>query len=93
MAVDLLIYLGYFALAFLGMLGHYLKRRVKGETFSDVRGYFVNHARESILSLIGLVIGFLAAYSTETLNMVSAPLIGYTADSIFNRWEEPENSP
>lgn len=93
MAVDLLVYLGYFVVAVLGMLGHYLKRRVKKETFKGIVEYFQTHARETILSIIGLITGFLLAYSAGELGLVSSFGIGYMADSVFNRWEEPENSP
>jgi hypothetical protein len=84
---EILNYVALVALAFAGMFAHFLKKNIKGETLTEVKSYFKDNFRSTTLAVFGTIIGLLIAISTDSLNYVSAPLIGYTFDSIFNKWE------
>jgi predicted histidine transporter YuiF (NhaC family) len=83
-------YAGYVALAFGGMFAHFLKKNIKGETLTEVKKYFKDNFRSTAIAVFGTVVGLVVAISTDSLNFVSAPLIGYTFDSIFNKWDKTE---
>lgn len=80
-------YIGYVVLAFAGMFAHFLKKNIKGETFTEVRNYFRDNFKQTALAVFGTAIGLIIAISTDNLNWMSAPLIGYTFDSVFNKWD------
>ncbi len=84
---DILLGLFYFLAGMLGMFSHFLKKQIKGETFSDIKSYFTTHAKTTLLAFIGLLVGFATIIGTDTANFVSAFLVGYTADSALNKLE------
>ncbi len=74
-------------LAYVSMFSHFLKKKVKGETATDVFGYFKDNFKTSLLSILSVAIGIVAVESLGQLNIVSAIGLGYACDSIFNKWE------
>ena len=82
------IYLAYIGLGFVGMVAHFLKRRIKGETLADAIGWFKNHFNQTLLSVLGMVAGLFIAYQMGELGYLTAIGSGYAADSVFNRFEK-----
>lgn len=75
-------------IALVGMLSHFLKKKIKGETITQIKHYFADHFKTTLLSLIATVIGYYAYLQyTETPDIIAVFLIGYTCDSLFNKWE------
>lgn len=70
----------------LGVLAHILKRaRMDGEGLDALRKYLHGHVITIVLTLIGFGVQFAIAYQLETLNLYTAFLAGYLANSIFDR--------
>jgi divalent metal cation (Fe/Co/Zn/Cd) transporter len=81
-----------YVLAIVGMVTHFLKKKVKGETTSEIKEYFANHFKSTVLAYIATTIGFFGyVYLTGTKEPVTAFLIGYTFDSLFNKWDKAKN--
>jgi hypothetical protein len=75
-------------LSALGVLSHFLKKKVRGQTLSHIANYFSSHFKYTLLSLIGASGGFFVALQMGELNYLSAFGVGYLADSFFNKVEE-----
>jgi len=83
--VEILQVIGYAVICALGVLSHFLKKKVKGETMADIKLYFRSHLRETITMVIAAMVGFIALKSTGDLGVLSAFTAGYSADSLFNK--------
>lgn len=81
-------------IALLGMLSHFLKKKIKGENVTQITRYFKNHFSSTVLAFIATTVGFIAyvyAFPTEGVKDVLFIFgIGYTADSFFNKWDNEE---
>jgi hypothetical protein len=79
------------AIGFAGMLVHFFKQKVKGETIADIASYFSTHFKSTITTIITTAISVAAYYftlSTETpADIVSVFGFGYMCDSFFNKWD------
>lgn len=80
-----------FAIAFLGMIVHFLKKKVKGESFTAIGSYFKDNPKSTIIAFVATLVG-VAAYYTQLATGTNADLlavfmIGYSVDSALNRWE------
>jgi len=80
-----------FGIAFLGMIVHFLKKKVKGESFTAIKAYFKDNPKSTIIAFIATLVG-VAAYYTQLATNTNADLlavfmIGYSVDSALNRWE------
>ena len=77
----------------LGMLVHFLKKNIKGETLTDIRHYFADNFKSTLVAIISTVIGTVATYFTlavgDTIDLITVFGIGYTFDSFFNKWDKP----
>ena len=79
-----------FSIAFLGMLVHFLKKKVKGESFTAIASYFKDNPKSTITAVVATLIG-VAAYYTQLATGSNADLlavftIGFTIDSALNKW-------
>jgi hypothetical protein len=83
--IDILKATGYALICILGVLTHFLKKRITGESVADIKYYFRSHFRETLTMTISAVIMFIVLYQTDDLGVMSAFTAGYTADSMFNR--------
>ncbi|MGD9697609.1 hypothetical protein [Acinetobacter sp.] len=83
-----LLYLGYLLLTLLGVLTHFLKKKVKGQTKADIKLYFNSHFNDTLIMVIAALVMFGSAAAASELGITSAFLIGYTADSLFNKTAE-----
>lgn len=77
----------------LGMLVHFFKKNIKGETLTDITTYFHDNLKSTIVAVISTIIGTLATYFTlatgQVIDIVTVFGIGYTFDSMFNKWDKP----
>ena len=83
-----------YILALLGMLTHFLKKNIKGETVTEIRDYFKDHFKSTFLALVATTVGFLIYYfllaSGQNADIFGSFGIGYMFDSFFNRYETKE---
>lgn len=74
-----------------GMFIHFLKKNVTGETFTDVTSYFKDHPKNTLIAVVVTTIiffGYQAALVTGTsADLVGVFMLGYTFDSVFNKYE------
>jgi len=77
-------------MAILGVLSHFLKKKVTGQSLDDIKEYFSGHFKDTALMLIGTVIGVGMLFYFENANFHTAFLTGYTADSLFNKGKQDE---
>ena len=80
-----------FAIAFLGMIVHFLKKKIKGESFTAITGYLKDNPKSTIIAFITTLVG-VAAYYTQlgtgsNADLLAVFMIGYSVDSALNRWE------
>ena len=82
------------ALIGVGLLGtflHFAKKNIKGETATEVRDFFRDNFKTTIVAIVTTVLGVVIFYGTlatgEAADLLSALMTGYTFDSIFNKWE------
>jgi hypothetical protein len=91
--IKVLIFVGLYALALVGMFSHFLKKVEKGETSTDIRNYFRDHFLNTLQSFISTTIAFLAYYLTLKTGMVADVIVvfglGYMCDSFLNRFAGP----
>lgn len=76
----------------IGMFSHFLKKNIAGETLVEVRGYFKNHFKSTLLALIATMFGVSAYYFTmatgQFADILMVGSLGYNFDSIFNKWDK-----
>ena len=81
-----------FIIALLGMLMHFFKKKIKGESFVAIRDYFKVHFKSTIIAIITTTIAFLAYYfelkTGQVADIFAVFGIGYTFDSMFNKWDK-----
>lgn len=84
--------LGLIVIGLLGMLIHFFKKQIKGETLTEITGYFSNHFKSTFIAVVTTLIGVLAYKFTlatgQAADIVTVFGIGYTFDSIFNKWDK-----
>lgn len=79
------------AIGLLGMMMHFLKQKIKGESLTDVLGYFKDNFKSTFIAFVSTVIATLGTYFTlstgQPIDIMTIFGIGYMCDSIFNKWE------
>lgn len=79
------------AIAQIGMLTHFLKKKVTGETLTAIAGYFRDNVKSTLIAIIVTqvtVMGlFLSTPMDRPLDLVTIFLLGYTFDSSINKWD------
>lgn len=80
-----------YVIAILGMLMHFFKKQIKGESFIEIKDYFKLHFKSTVVAFVSTSIAFFGYYlalSSGTMADVIAVFgLGYTFDSVFNRWD------
>jgi hypothetical protein len=83
-------FLVMFLVAFLGMLTHFFKKQIKGETPKEIYGYFHDHVKSTASAIITVFIATAAYYLTlstgQTADLVNTFTLGYMFDSMINQW-------
>lgn len=77
--------LSYLPLCMLGLMLHFLKKKVKTESFHEVKQYFTTHRVSTVTSILSSIVLLYIFDSMGQLNVVSAILCGYATDSLFQR--------
>lgn len=78
----------YLVTALVGMVAHFLKKKVKGESMTEIKDYFRDHVKSTALALISTLIGFVILLQLGQINSFFAAFgIGYLCDSGFNKWD------
>jgi len=85
-------YLVIFVIGFLGMLVHFFKKNIKGETGTEIISYFHDNLKSTLTALIITLVGTSAYFliisaNNQPADMINAFTIGYMFDSMINRWE------
>lgn len=80
-----------FAIAVLGMFSHFLKKKVKGESLTEIKEYFKDNIKSTFLALVTTAISYVAYQLTLATGMPADVLtvfgLGYMCDSFFNKYE------
>lgn len=80
-----------YIIALLGMLVHFFKKQIKGETLTEIRDYFKGHFKSTVTAFIVTTIAILGYYFTlstgQMADIVTTFGLGYTFDSMFNKWD------
>jgi len=74
-----------FIIMLCGVIAHFAKKKIKGETIDDIINYFKLHFKETVITIIAGVVGFGSMVASGGLGWIASFLLGYTADSIFNK--------
>ena len=76
---------------FLGMFAHFLKKNIKGESGTEIKAYFKDNRKDTYLAIIATLVGtaayHLALGTGGTTDLINAFAIGFTFDSMLNKWE------
>jgi hypothetical protein len=83
-----------YLISILGMLMHFFKKQIKGESIIEIRDYFKLHFKSTVVAFMATTIGFLAYHfllaSGQKADIFGVFGIGYMFDSTFNRWDNKE---
>ena len=81
-----------YIIALVGMLMHFFKKQIKGETITEIAGYFRDHFKSTVVAFIATTVGFLAYYfllaSGQKADIFGVFATGYMFDSIFNKYDK-----
>lgn len=83
---------GLYIISLLGMLTHFMKKNIKGETPTEILGYFKDNFKSTITAFILTSVMFVAYHqlfvtSADVKDIMVIFLIGYAFDSTFNKYE------
>jgi hypothetical protein len=83
---------GLCAIALIGMLMHFFKQKIKGETITEIRDYFRSNVKSTFVAIVSTVVSVGAYYfalATEMpADIVTVFGLGYMCDSFFNKWDK-----
>ena len=74
-----------FVIMLFGVIAHFAKKKIKGETLADIKTYFKTHLKDSVVTVIAAIVAFGALVATGGLGWVGSFGVGFAADSIFNK--------
>ena len=77
--------LANFFVMLLGILAHFFKKKIKGENLDDIVNYFKSHFKNTLTTVIAGIVAFAGLVGSGGIGWVASFLLGYTADSIFNK--------
>jgi hypothetical protein len=81
-------------IALLGMISHFMKKQIKGETLTEITSYFKDHFKSTFIALVSTVISTFAYITTlktgSVVDIIVVFQIGYMCDSAFNKWDSQE---
>jgi len=79
-------------IALIGMLMHFFKQQIKGETITEIRDYFSTHFKSTVIAFVATVLSVVAYYLSlstgQMADIIVAIQLGYTSDSFFNKWDK-----
>ena len=81
-SIYMLLLVGY-----VGLFVHFLKKKIKGETVTEVISFFTDNPKQTLLSVISVAVAILVVENKTPIGYESAFGIGFMADSLLNKWE------
>lgn len=79
------------AIAQLGMLMHFFKQKIKGESAMIILHYFKDNFKSTFVAIVSTQIATIATFFTlgtgQPIDIMAVFGVGYTCDSIFNKWD------
>jgi hypothetical protein len=85
-----------YGVSLVGMLMHFLKKQIKGESVTEIKNYFKDHFRSTLIAFLSTSIGFLAYYfllaTGQIADVATCVGIGYLSDSLFNKWDSQDGN-
>ena len=83
---------GLYIIALLGMITHFLKKNIKGETPTEILSYFKDNFKSTITAFILTTVMYIAYHQLfvdgeSVKDIMVIFLIGYAFDSTFNKYE------
>lgn len=80
------------AIGIVGMFTHFLKKNITGETVAEVKDYFTNHFRSTLIAFIATVFGVAGYYFSmatgQLADIILVGSLGYNFDSLLNKWDK-----
>lgn len=80
------------AVGLLGMMVHFLKKNIKGETLTDIGHYFHDNFKSTFIAAITTVMSVATLYFTlstgQAIDLVAVFSLGYNFDSALNKWQK-----
>jgi len=86
-AISILMLILYFLIGIIGVIVHFLKKKVKGQSIASVKKYFATHFRSTVLMFFAYIGAFAGLHELGQLTMAAAFMAGYTCDSLINKNE------
>lgn len=79
-------------IAYLGMLIHFTKHKIRGESIKAMRDYFRDHFKTVTSAIILTFVGFIAYFvilaTGQPADIFAVFSIGYLCDSSLNKYDE-----
>lgn len=79
-------------IAQVGMIMHFMKQKIKGETITEIRDYFKSNFKSTFVAFVSTQISTGAYFITLGTDMPADVLtcfgLGYMCDSFFNKWDK-----
>lgn len=80
-----------FGVAFLGMLVHFGKKKVREESWGAIKTYFSDHFKSTIIAVIVTFVGVVGYYTQmatgQNADYIAIFTIGFSLDSMLNKWD------
>ena len=84
LAHPILTFIIYMMAGLAGMISHFLKLEVKGQTVDDIKAYFKGHFKDTTVATIATLFAAGLAFIMGQ-GLMAAFLAGYAFDSVFNK--------
>ena len=82
----------FLLLAYVGMIIHFLKKKMKdgSESLRAIFTYFETHVSTTIVTFLSVTVTIIVFYfqMPEELTLLSSVGLGYAGDSIMNKWDK-----
>lgn len=78
------------SMTLLGVVSHFLKKVVKDKIAKPIE-YWSNHWPQSVLSIVGAVVGCIILIHINESSMLAFFGVGYAADSVLNKAGQAAN--
>ena len=85
MEYSILAVVGYFVVLLFGVLAHFFKKKIKGETLTDVKANFKNNFKTTVTTVIAAIVLFIGLIYSGGLSILGVFTAGYACDSAFNK--------
>jgi hypothetical protein len=75
----------YAPMALLGLTLHFLKVRIKGESFAEVKTYFTTHVKSTFAAVLTVILLLVVLENLGQLNEAAAIMAGYATDGMWRK--------